>query len=141
MRSIQIKMMVAAALVAAVLTSRAETWPAEHAWVLGSHGNYYGLVQWNHSNGTDPGSKRKRTVIYFGASEFTVHQPAVLVAGVGLFGLSSLVLIPPLNREQDSKATGKTDRGLMLASDAALVRWLRAQPVAHLRQFPQSLRA
>jgi len=94
MRSIHVKIMVAAALIAGVPTLHAEFRPAEHAWVLGSNGNYYGLVQWDDSKGTDTRSKRKRTVIYFGAYEYTVHQPAVLVAGVGLFALSSLVLIP-----------------------------------------------
>lgn len=93
-RSIFIKMMLAAVLIAVVPTSRGETWPAEHAWVLGSDGNYYGLVQWDDSRGTISGPKRKRTVIYLGAFEFTVHLPAVLVAGVGLFGLSSFVLVP-----------------------------------------------
>ena len=94
MRLIDIKTLVTAALFLVVRPSHAETWAAEHAWVLGSHENYYGLAQWDDSRGTDSRAKRKRTVIYFGAYDFTVYQPAVLVAAVGMFGLSSLVLIP-----------------------------------------------
>jgi hypothetical protein len=92
MRSTEIKLLLVAALVAVVLHSHAETKPAEHAWVIGSNGNYYGIVQWGDSNRATP--ERKRTVVFFGAYEHTVHQPAILVAGLGLFGLSSLVLIP-----------------------------------------------
>jgi hypothetical protein len=77
-----------------VPTSRAETRCADHAWVIGSDGNYYGLVQWDDSTPIGSGSKPKRTVIYLGSHEFTVYQPAPLVATAALFWLSSLVLIP-----------------------------------------------
>lgn len=94
MRLNDVKMLVTAALILVVPHSYAETWAAEHAWVLGSHGNYYGIAQWDDSVGIDSRWKGKRTVIYFGAYDFTVYQPAVMVAAAGMLGLSSLVLIP-----------------------------------------------